>query len=136
MKVSALRASSFVVLVVASVCVSVSACSSSSDDKGPGSGTGEAGADTSTNDASADTSTNDAGGGDGCNKLCVDAKFSSGKATQFGMDVLECQCSGTSSVGGITKPACETYCAPKVAPAKAFLSSEVSPNDKCVCDGT
>ncbi len=128
MEISVLRALSFV--VIASVIVSASACSSSSADKG--SGTGDAGAETSTNDASG----GDASGGDTCNTLCVAAKFASGKATQFGADVLECQCSGTSSVGGITKPACETYCAPKVAPAKALLSSEVSPNDKCVCDGT
>lgn len=74
--------------------------------------------------------------GDACNTLCTGAKFTGGKATDFGGGVIECVCTGTG--GTVAKADCETYCGTnyKVAPAKSFVSKQVVDNDKCVCDGT
>ena len=103
---------------VVAVLLALVACSSDSASSSSSSSSGSSGA-----------------SGDACNTLCTGAKFASGKATDFGGGVIECQCEGTGT--GVQKTNCETYCAPyKVPAAKALLSSEKTPNDKCVCDGT
>lgn len=82
----------------------------------------------------------DSGGGGGaagnsCGALCTGGGFSGGKEEKFQGTVTECTCEGTGT--GIGQAACTTYCAQFSIPAdKAFLSTENSPNDKCVCDGT
>ncbi|MBX3188639.1 MAG: hypothetical protein KF819_16600 [Labilithrix sp.] len=122
-------------LVTCAALVIAPACSSS-DDKGSSGGAGDGGAAEAGGDSGASPDAG-GGGGDACNTLCVDAQFASGKSTDFGSNVVECQCAGTSAGGGIKKPACEAYCGPLgVAPAKSFVTTEVSMNDKCVCDGT
>lgn len=76
------------------------------------------------------------GGGDACGQLCTGGGFKGGTAQEFSQ-VVECQCTGTSSSGGLKKASCESYCAPRgIAAEKSFLSTETTENDKCVCDGT
>lgn len=119
-------------LVIASaVALSVAACSSDETTSSSSSGsTGSSG-----DGGGGGGGDGGGGGGDGCNGLCTGAKFASGKATDFGGGVVECVCEGTG--GSVAKSACEAYCAPLGVPAaKAFLSENKTPNDKCVCDGT
>lgn len=75
------------------------------------------------------------GGGSGCGGLCKTAGFADGTESKFDGNITECQCTGTG--GAVTKASCEAYCAPfGVGADKAFLTTEVAPDDKCVCDGT
>jgi|GEM_PF-7082065 len=127
------------------VSIAALAACSSDDDKGSSGSTGgvdasaeaSAQAEAGAADASAADASDASPGttGDSCNGLCTGGGFASGKATDFGGGVIECQCGGSGA--GITKSACETYCAAyKVPPAKSFVTTEKATNDKCVCDGT
>ncbi|MCW5831936.1 MAG: hypothetical protein KIS78_05730 [Labilithrix sp.] len=72
--------------------------------------------------------------GGSCAALCTAAGYSGGTEMDFENGVVECPCTGSGS--GITKAACEGYCAEHgVGADKSFLSSENGTNDKCVCDG-
>lgn len=93
------------------------------DDDGGGGGANNAG-------------NNEGSGGDGaCGTLCTGAGFSGGEEADYSGTVLECTCSGSGN--GIAQADCADYCeAFDVGADKAFLSTEISDNDKCVCDGT
>lgn len=72
---------------------------------------------------------------EGCPGMCVDAGFADGNEADYGGEVIECQCTGGS--GELDLGTCETYCEGfGVAASNTYLSSEVTTNDKCVCDGT
>lgn len=70
-----------------------------------------------------------------CPSLCVDAGFSGGTETDYGDNLIECQCDGAG--GAVTQAACTDYCDDfGVSSDRAYLTSEYNPDDKCVCDGT
>ena len=70
-----------------------------------------------------------------CAGLCTDAGFSDGTETDYGNRLIECVCEGTGAA--LTQDACTAYCAPfGVDAAHSYLGEDVSPNDKCACDGT
>lgn len=82
-----------------------------------------------------DDDEDDGPGVDGCEDLCEAGGFADGRVQTFTSNVVECQCTGAGR--GVAKAACEGYCSEfSVRPENALLSTEVSPNDKCVCDGT
>jgi hypothetical protein len=72
---------------------------------------------------------------DGCTSLCSDAGFRDGTETDYGGGLVECVCEGTGAA--LTQDACTDYCAGfGVDAAHSYLGEDVSPNDKCACDGT
>lgn len=107
---------------------------------GAGGGTsatsGQAGSTTtkaSTGSTTSTTASTSTGGADACGAICTNAGFSGGTEMIFGGDVVECTCTGTGN--GLDQNTCDTYCASHGI-GTAFLTTENSPNDKCVCDGT
>jgi hypothetical protein len=86
-------------------------------------------------DKAGDDSAAAAGGGEGCPGLCTGAGFSGGTETDYGGGVIECVCAGSGE--GIAQDDCTAYCADfGVGADRSFVSGDVSPGDKCVCDGT
>ena len=77
----------------------------------------------------------DTASADGCVGLCTGAGFTGGTETDYGGGLVECVCEGTG--GAVTQDACTDYCSDfGVDAANSLLGEDVSPNDKCVCDGT
>ncbi len=86
-------------------------------------------------DKEADDSAAGGVGGEGCAGLCAGAGFPSGTETDYGGGVIECVCSGEGE--GIAQDDCTAYCADfGVGADRSFVSGDVSPGDKCVCDGS
>ena len=72
---------------------------------------------------------------DGCVGLCTGAGFDGGTETDYGGGLVECVCEGSG--GALTQDACADYCSAfGVDAANSLLGEDVSPNDKCACDGT
>ncbi len=70
-----------------------------------------------------------------CATLCTGGGFAGGAEVDYGGGVVECTCEGSGT--GISQDECTDYCADfGVAAEYAYLTSEVSTDDKCVCDGT
>lgn len=89
----------------------------------------------SNDNADAGNDTADANMDATCAGMCQTAGFDDGTEVDYGAGVIECTCQGEGD--GIAEAACDSYCEPHgVDAANALLSTEVTANDKCVCDGT
>lgn len=140
MKVLSIRSVTVLVNLLLTAALLGAGCGDDTGDGGGGTGAaGAAGGAASGGDGgTAGAPTGGAGGtptGEGCPGLCVAGGFDDGTEMDFGGGVVECLCDGDGT--GISEDDCDDYCAEfDVEPAAALVTTEVTANDKCVCDGT
>jgi len=121
----------------ASLAVGVSGCGDDSGDGGGGGGatSSQTSSVTTTASSTSASGSTSSGGSGTCSGICTGAGFSGGTEEMFAGNIVECTCTGAGN--GLDETTCDTYCAPfGVDAMNALLTTENSPNDKCVCDGT